>query len=197
MLTDFIYIFLSYLLGSLSFAVILCKIFGLPDPRSAGSNNPGATNVLRIAGKKVAALTLFGDGLKGAIAIILAKSLNLNVYIISLIMLAVFLGHLYPLFFRFKGGKGVATFLGILFALHWPLGIIFLVTWLVVLKLFNYSSLAAIVAAFTTPFFTYYLQGTQWIFPILGMVLLLLWRHKDNIKRLLKGQESKVNFNQK
>jgi acyl phosphate:glycerol-3-phosphate acyltransferase len=190
----------AYLIGSLSFAVIVSRTFGLPDPRSYGSGNPGATNVLRTGKRLAAALTLAGDTGKGALAVLLARyfaaAYGVDMTGIALVALAVFLGHIYPVFFRFKGGKGVATALGILCSIDpslW-LGVGTLATWLVIMLFFRMVSLASIIAAVFAPFYTAWLFGTA--SPLLPAVLaiaaLLIYRHKENIRRLLAGQESRV-----
>ena len=188
----------AYLIGSLSFAVIVSRAFGLPDPHSYGSGNPGATNVLRTGKRLAAALTLAGDTLKGVLAVLLAREFapgyGVGMDGIALAAVAVFLGHLYPVFFRFKGGKGVATALGILCALNLWLGGATLATWLVIMAFFRMVSLASIVAAVFAPLYTAWLFGTS--SPLLPSVLaiaaLLIYRHKDNIRRLLAGEESRV-----
>ena len=140
-------IVLAYLFGSVSTAIIVCKVMGLPDPRSQGSNNPGATNVLRIGGKKAAAITLFGDALKGVIPVFIAKFTASNDAALALVGMAAFLGHLYPIFFQFKGGKGVATAFGVLATISWPTGLCLLASWLLIAKVFKISSLAALITA--------------------------------------------------
>jgi glycerol-3-phosphate acyltransferase PlsY len=183
----------AYLIGSLSAAIIICKLAGLPDPRTQGSRNPGATNVLRIAGKKTAALVLLGDVLKGLIPLVTARALQVEDHILAAVGLAAFLGHLYPVFFGFHGGKGVATALGVLLGLAWPLAAAVLATWLFMAKLFHVSSLSAITAAVLAPFYTWLLLDSA---PQLVMVsvisTMLLWRHRDNIQRLFRGTEGKI-----
>jgi len=187
----------AYLLGSISFAVLMSKAFGLADPRSYGSGNPGATNVLR-SGKKVAAvLTLLGDAAKGWLAVTLAiwfiSHDAQGQSLIALVALAVFLGHLFPIFLRFKGGKGVATALGVLLALNVWLGLAVLATWLLVALVFRLSSLAALVAALVVPVYAIWLGLPQaWVFASAVMSLLLIWRHKKNIQNLLSGNESRI-----
>ena len=191
----------AYLIGSLSFAVIVSRMFGLPDPHGYGSGNPGATNVLRTGRKLAAALTLAGDTGKGALAVVLARHFAADYGVdtngIALVALAVFLGHLYPVFFRFKGGKGVATALGILCAIDVWLGLATLASWLVVMLFFRMVSLASIVAAVLAPFYTAWLFGSA--SPLLPGVLaisaLLIYRHKENIRRLLAGQEARIGAN--
>ena len=183
----------SYLIGSLSAAIIVCKVMSLPDPRTLGSRNPGATNVLRLAGKKTASLVLLGDILKGFIPLLVAQALHVEENVMAAVGLAAFLGHLYPVYFGFHGGKGVATALGILLGLAWPLAVAVLATWLFIAKLFHVSSLSAIMAAIMAPIYTWWLLDSP---PKLIMVIIisamLLWRHRANIQRLLKGAEAKI-----
>ncbi|MHB8668271.1 MAG: glycerol-3-phosphate 1-O-acyltransferase PlsY [Burkholderiales bacterium] len=191
----------AYLIGSLSFAVIVSRAFGLPDPHSYGSGNPGATNVLRTGRKLAAALTLAGDTGKGALAVLLARhfaaAYGVGAGTIGLVALAVFLGHVYPLFFRFKGGKGVATALGILCALSLWLGLATFASWLVVVLFFRMVSLASIIAAVFAPFYAAWLFGTASpLLPsVLAIALLLIYRHKENIQRLLAGKENRIGAN--
>lgn len=186
-------IILGYLFGSVASAIIVCKALGLSDPRSGGSNNPGATNVLRLHGKQAAALTLAGDVLKGVIPVLIAHQVTDSSLIIGLTGLAAFLGHLYPIFFGFKGGKGVATFIGVLFATHWMLGLGFVIIWLLMAGVFRYSSLAALSAAAAMPFTSFYFLGSkELIITTSIMAILLFWRHQSNIKNLLSGKESKL-----
>ena len=191
-------IILAYLLGSISFAVVMSWVFGLEDPRTYGSGNPGATNVLRSGNKWAAGLTLFGDAAKGWLAVWGASSFNAPVSVQALVALAVFLGHLYPIFLRFKGGKGVATAFGVMLAIQPLLALAAALTWLFVAKVSKYSSLAALVSAVGAPLF--YVLGHQWGWitqPQLAWVLamiasFLLYRHRSNIERLLKGTEPRV-----
>lgn len=188
----------AYLIGSLSFAVVVSKLFGLADPRTYGSKNPGATNVLRSGNKKAALLTLVGDGFKGWLAVWLAQHFGprygVNDSGLALVVLAVFLGHLWPVFFRFVGGKGVATALGILLALDIWLGLATLATWLVVAFAFRYSSLAALVAAVFAPFYYGLLFGSTdgILLAVAAMSVLLIYRHRKNIGNLLAGKESRL-----
>lgn len=186
---------LAYLLGSLSFAVIVSKAMGLADPKSYGSGNPGATNVLRSGSKKAAILTLLGDVLKGVIAVVLAKQFaaqfGITVLGIACVAIAVFLGHLYPVFFGFKGGKGVATAAGVLWALDWRIGLSLTLVWALVFALSRVSSLSAIVASLAAPIAGYYFFGLTPIFwASVTMTVLLLWRHQSNVQRLLSGEEA-------
>jgi len=183
----------AYLLGSLSTAIILCRLMGLPDPRTQGSGTPGATNVLRFGGKKLAALTLLGDMLKGLLPVLAARLVTDDATVLALVAMAAFLGHLYPLFFGFRGGKGVATALGVLLGLSWLVGIAVLLTWLVMALLFRISSLSALVAAVLSPLDAWWLTGSQaYIIMMAVMATLLLWRHRGNIERLLAGQEKRI-----
>lgn len=184
----------AYLLGSVCSAIIVCKILGLPDPRTQGSSNPGATNVMRIGGKKAAIITLTGDMLKGVPLVLLAQYWQLRPDLISAIGLAAFMGHLYPIYFKFEGGKGVATALGVLLALYWPLGLTTISIWLMVFALFRSSSLSSISAFVVAPIAAWYLVP-DYMLGIAGMSILMIARHKQNIKALLKGEERK--FGQK
>ena len=181
----------AYLLGSISSAIIVCRLMGLPDPREEGSGNPGATNVMRIGGKKAAAITLLGDMLKGLLPVLLAQFLNVGPLILSAVVLAAFLGHLYPVFFGFAGGKGVATSLGVLLGANWMVGLAVLLTWYVVYKLFKISSLSALVAASLAPLYVYFIMGMQALVYVAALIaVILIWRHKSNIQRLLAGDET-------
>ncbi|MBK6756494.1 MAG: glycerol-3-phosphate 1-O-acyltransferase PlsY [Moraxellaceae bacterium] len=180
----------AYLLGSVCSAIIVCKLLRLPDPRTQGSNNPGATNVMRIGGKKAAIITLAGDMLKGVPLVLIAQQLHLAPDLISAIGLAAFLGHLYPVYFKFEGGKGVATALGVLLALYWPLGLGVIGVWLAVFAVFRISSLSSILAFTAAPIAAWFICP-QYMLGIFGMSVLLVARHKQNIKALLKGEERK------
>lgn len=187
----------AYLIGSISFAVVVSKLVGLADPRTYGSKNPGATNVLRSGNKVAALLTLLGDGAKGWLAVFLASHfadrLGVGDMTIALVAIAVFLGHLWPVFFRFVGGKGVATALGVLIGLNPWLGLATLVTWLAVAFAFRYSSLAALIAALFAPFYYGLLFGTDpQLLAVVVMSLLLGFRHSKNISNLLAGKESRI-----
>ncbi|PRG20139.1 glycerol-3-phosphate 1-O-acyltransferase PlsY [Burkholderia multivorans] len=186
---------IAYLIGSVSFAVIVSAAMGLADPRSYGSKNPGATNVLRSGNKKAAILTLIGDAFKGWIAVWLARRYGLPDVAIAWVAIAVFIGHLYPVFFRFQGGKGVATAAGVLLAVHPVLGLATALTWLIIAFFFRYSSLAALVAAVFAPLFDVFLFGTNHnpiACAVLAMSVLLVWRHRGNIAKLLAGEESRI-----
>jgi glycerol-3-phosphate acyltransferase PlsY len=197
MTNSVIAIILAYLVGSLSFAVIVSWAMGLPDPHSYGSGNPGATNVLRTGKKLAAILTLAGDAGKGWFAVWLAQKLaidyDLSAATIAGVVVAVFLGHLFPVFFRFQGGKGVATALGILLAINVWLGLTTLSTWLIIAFFFRYSSLAALVASVFSPLYCFYLFGVSAALPaVIFMSALLIWRHRENIRKLMNGTESKI-----
>jgi len=190
---------LAYLLGSVSFAVVVSKAMGLPDPYTHGSKNPGATNVLRTGNKLAAVLTLLGDAAKGWVAVTIARAAlgdpisSDNNLMLGLVAIAVFLGHLYPIFYRFKGGKGVATAAGILFAISWVLGLATLGTWLIVAFFMRYSSLAALSAAAFAPLYFTFLFGLQPMgLAILVMSLLLIYRHRSNIRNLMNGTETRL-----
>jgi len=192
-----VFIVAAYLLGSISFAVITSKLFGLADPRTYGSGNPGATNVLRSGKKAAAALTLFGDAAKGWLAVFLAIHFSPPgvsfTMLAAAVALAVFIGHLFPVFLHFKGGKGVATALGVLLALNVWVGLGGLATWLFMAVVFRYSSLSALTAAVATPVYAFLMGLPQeWVLASGIMSLLLIWRHKSNIQNLLAGKESKI-----
>ncbi|MBI5919525.1 MAG: glycerol-3-phosphate 1-O-acyltransferase PlsY [Nitrosomonadales bacterium] len=194
---DLFFVLAAYLLGSISFAVLMSKAFGLPDPRSYGSGNPGATNVLRTGKKSAAALTLLGDAAKGWLAVFLAERFAPHdaqqIELIAVASVAVFIGHIYPVFFRFQGGKGVATALGVLLALNAWLGLACFVTWLAVAKVFKVSSLAALIAAAVAPLYVWALNDpVEYIVVALILAVLLVWRHKKNIENLLSGKESRI-----
>ena len=190
---------LAYALGSISFAVVVSKAMGLPDPYTHGSKNPGATNVLRTGNKLAAVLTLLGDAAKGWVAVTIARSVlgdpasESNNLLLGLVTITVFLGHLYPIFHGFKGGKGVATAAGILFAISWVLGLATLGTWLIVAFFMRYSSLAALSAATFAPLYFTFLFGLQPMgLAILVMSLLLIYRHRSNIRNLMNGTETRL-----
>ena len=190
---DYGFIFASYLIGSLSSAIIVCKIMALPDPRGEGSGNPGATNVLRFGGKKAAAITLFGDMVKGLIPVLVAKYFDVSVLTLALVGLAAFLGHLYPVFFQFKGGKGVATMLGVLFGFSWWIGLATAGTWLFMAKIVKISSLSALVATALAPVYVWYWFNEQAVIIVtIIMTVILFWRHRSNIQNLVKGTEDSI-----
>ncbi len=183
----------AYLIGSVPFAILSSKIFGLADPRSYGSGNPGATNVLRSGNKAAALMTLIGDAAKGWLAIWLARQLGADDAAVALVSVAVFLGHLYPLFLGFKGGKGVATAAGVLLGIQPLFGLMALGTWLLVAFTFRYSSLAAILTALESGIVAWFWLGGLPLAPAVDLIcLLLIWRHQDNIRRILAGTESKI-----
>lgn len=184
---------IAYLIGSISSAIIICKLFNLPDPRLQGSRNPGTTNVLRIGGKLPALLTLFGDVLKGFLPVFVVKWLQFNPAVIAATAICALLGHLWPIYFRFEGGKGVATLLGCLIAVSWQSAICWGSTWIICALLFRYSSLAAIVASCLAPLFIWFFTGSIIYTNIFAfMSAMLLIRHKTNIQKLLAGTESKI-----
>ena len=198
---DLLLIPIAYLIGSISFAVVVSKCMRLPDPHSYGSGNPGATNVLRTGNKLAAVLTLIGDALKGYLAVMLARVLlgdesltaTMNSWLLCGVVIAVFLGHLCPIFHGFKGGKGVATACGILFGINWILGLATLSTWIIVAGFMRYSSLAALAAAIFGPIYFVFLFGFQPMgIALLIVCFLLIWRHRSNIQNLLNGTESRI-----
>ena len=192
----------AYLLGSLAFAVIVSRVMGLSDPRTFGSKNPGATNVLRSGSKPAAIVTLLFDALKGFVPVLLVRlygrDYGMGDATMALVGLAAFLGHLYPVFFRFEGGKGVATFIGVVFGVHWLLGLATALTWILIAAFFRYSSLASLIAAIFAPTFYLLVSGAAWYaegpvaMALFVMALLLAWRHRANIQRLMQGKESKL-----
>lgn len=188
----------AYLLGSVPFAMIASRLFGLADPRTYGSGNPGATNVLRSGNKKAALFTLIGDALKGWVAVFVAQQMGFTSTVIGLVALAVFFGHLYPIFLKFKGGKGVATAAGVLLALDPLLGLAVLGTWIFIAFAFRYSSLAAVIAAAMAPVFSALMHGAGGQILIVGILAMaLVGKHWVNIQRLLAGQESKIGSKKK
>ncbi len=197
MLASMAFVVVAYLLGSVSFAVVTSRLLGLPDPHSYGSRNPGATNVLRTGNKAAAILTLAGDGAKGWLAVFLAQTLGPSFAVadwtVPAVALAVFLGHLFPVFHRFAGGKGLATAAGIVFALHWPLGLALGALWLVMAVTFKISSLAGLTTAALLPPAAFYVFGNS---PLawtgVAIALLLFWRHRSNIRQLLAGRETTI-----
>ena len=188
----------AYLLGSVPFAMISSRLFGLADPRSYGSGNPGATNVLRSGNKKAALVTLIGDALKGWAAVFIAQKMGFSDNAIGLVALAVFFGHLFPVFLKFKGGKGVATAAGVLLALDPLLGLAVLGTWLFVALAFRYSSLAAVLAAALAPVYQVLMHGGNGQTLVVGVLALaLIGKHWQNLQRLLGGQEAKIGSKKK
>jgi glycerol-3-phosphate acyltransferase PlsY len=193
MLINLLLIITGYLTGSLCSAIIVCSILHFGDPRNEGSGNPGATNVLRLYGKKAAVITLAGDIFKGMLPVMLAKLLQAPDLYIAVTGMAAFMGHLYPVYFRFRGGKGVATLVGVLSATNWLLGLAFIVTWLLVALAFRYSSLAAITASILSLFYTWILMDTAvYVICFSVMVATLIWRHRSNVRNLFAGTEKKI-----
>ncbi|MFZ1643273.1 MAG: glycerol-3-phosphate 1-O-acyltransferase PlsY [Candidatus Contendobacter sp.] len=193
MFTTALFVVLGYLAGSISTAILVCRAMGLPDPRSEGSRNPGATNVLRFGGRKAAAITLAGDFLKGLLPVLLARWAGLDETGLALTALAAFLGHLYPVFFGFEGGKGVATAFGVILGLSWPVALAALASWLFMAFVVRISSLSALTAAALTPLFAWgFGVRSVPLAAMLFMVGLLVWRHRSNIQNLLVGAEDKI-----
>jgi len=193
MLSAIILILVAYLAGSVASAIIVCRLLGLPDPRSDGSGNPGATNVLRIGGKRPAAITLLGDLLKGLLPVLLAQALDASASTIGMVALAAFLGHLYPVFFGFKGGKGLATAFGVVAGMSWLAIAAMAVTWLTVAAITRYSSLSGLIAAVLAPLYLWLITAEAAL-AVVGILiaLLVLVRHEANIRRLLSGTEPKI-----
>lgn len=187
-----VWIVAAYLLGSIAFGILVSKMFGLPDPRTVGSGNPGATNVLRSGKKSAAALTLLGDVFKGWFPVWLALQSGMLMWVVSAIGIAVFLGHLYPIFYKFKGGKGVATALGVMLAISPMLALAAMLTWVLVFAVSRYSSLGAIVAAALAPVYAWILLSAykNYVITVVVMSILLIWRHRTNIQKLMAGTES-------
>jgi glycerol-3-phosphate acyltransferase PlsY len=197
MLAAFLVVVAAYLVGSISFAVVVSRAFGLPDPHEYGSGNPGATNVLRTGNKMAALLTLVGDGAKGFVAVFAARKLvaltGMPEETVAAAAIAVFLGHLYPVFFGFRGGKGVATGAGIVFALHWPLGLALTVIWLTMAYGFKISSLAALTAAALMPLGMFFVMGPAPVaWSMLVIAALIVWRHRGNIRQMVHGKERAI-----
>ncbi len=191
---DITLILSGYLFGSLSSAIIIAKMMSLPDPRSEGSNNPGATNMMRIGGKKAAIFTLLGDVLKGVIPVAITHfaTLGADSLVLMCVAFAAFLGHLYPVFFEFKGGKGVATAIGVLFTAIWPIGLFICFTWASIYLLVRISSLSALTAFLLAPFFAFYMDYQDAVVYTTSLItIILFWRHKTNIQKLIAGTEGK------
>ena len=189
---------LAYLIGSFSTAIATCKIMGIEDPRKTGSNNPGATNVLRHGGKKAAIITLIGDALKGLIPVLIFIQLQATPLTIALVGLFALLGHIFPIYYGFKGGKGVATYYGVILGINWQVGLIALAIWLVIAKLLKISSLSALISIFITPItLWFYTQSVELTSAVTLMSVLVFWRHKKNIRSLLQGSEAKIGKNAK
>ncbi len=186
-------VILAYFIGSISTAILACKILGKPDPRTVGSKNPGATNVLRYAGKKAAVITLLGDSLKGLIPVAIGHAAGLGWGWLVTIGFAAFLGHLYSVFYGFKGGKGVATAMGLYLGLHPVIGLAVIATWLAMAFAFNISSLSALIATLLAPFYFYWVTGSMPLFiGLLLITALIYWRHRSNIRNILDGTEGKI-----
>ena len=190
----YLWVLIAYLLGSISTAIVTCKLMGLPDPRTVGSKNPGATNVLRHGGKKAAFFTLLGDVLKGLIPVLVARFvLGMSAEWVMLTGLAAFLGHIYPLYYHFRGGKGVATAIGAYVGIHWLAGMAVVIIWLFVAKILKISSLAALIANLLAPLIFYLVTGNIAIaLGISLIVLIIFWRHRSNIRNILEGTENKI-----
>ena len=192
-MTDIPLVLAGYLFGSISTAIVVCRLMGLPDPRSQGSRNPGTTNVLRIGGKKAAILTLAGDMLKGLVPVLIARTLGAGHEIQAATGLAAFLGHLYPVFFGFQGGKGVATALGVFFGLHWLTGLVVTGIWIAMALLFRISSRSALTAMLLAPLLFWYLQPEMsFVYATIVISVMLFWRHRTNIRDLLSGKEGRI-----
>nr|VFJ89726.1 MAG: glycerol-3-phosphate acyltransferase PlsY [Candidatus Kentron sp. LFY] len=186
-------VIVAYLIGSIPSAVVVSYLMGLPDPRANGSGNPGATNVLRLSGKKAAAITLLGDVLKGFVPVLLVRSYLDSPFIVAAVALAAFLGHIFPISLRFRGGKGVSTALGVIAAITWPTALIALATWLSTVAAFRYSSLAALITALLAPIYTGFLTSNLIYTSAIGIIaLLIIWRHRSNIRKLIAGTETKI-----
>ena len=182
-----VYALAAYLLGSISTAIITCKLMGLEDPRGVGSNNPGATNVLRTGGKKAAIITLLGDMLKGLLPVLAVQQLSADAMALAITSISAFLGHLYPLYYRFKGGKGVATFYGVLLGTNWIIGLAALAVWGLTMLAFRISGLSALISATASPLIVWYIDGSEvLIVAVSFMAVLLIWRHRSNIRQMLE-----------
>lgn len=189
---------IGYLFGSISSAIIVAKMMGLEDPRTRGSGNPGATNLLRLGGKKAAVITLAGDVLKGLLPVIIAKAITEDPLVLALTACATFLGHLYPIFFGFKGGKGVATAIGAIIGLSPAMSGLLFLTWLSIAVITRYSSLSALIASAVAPVYAWWLGlPVQVIFAVIFIAIMLFWRHRENITRLIAGRESKISLGKK
>lgn len=184
---------LAYLVGSFSSAIVTCKLMGIEDPRNTGSNNPGATNVLRHGGKKAAIITLIGDMLKGLIPVLIISLFQTDNLTIALVGLFALIGHVFPVYYGFKGGKGVATYYGVILGINWQVGLIALAIWLSVATILKISSLSALVSIFLAPFILWYFsQSTELAAALALMSIIVFWRHKKNIKSILQGSETKI-----
>ncbi len=179
---------LAYFFGSISSAIVLCRLSGLPDPRTQGSGNPGATNVLRFGSRRLAAQVLLGDMLKGLLPVLFATFIDGTTSVLAAVALCAFLGHLYPVFFNFRGGKGVATGLGVILGLMWPVGLALIVTWIVVAVPSRISALGALAAAIAAPFYAWFIsEHNQYVILTVIISILLIWRHRLNIQKLFAG----------
>ena len=194
MISVIIFAVIAYLIGSLSSAIIVCKFLNLPDPRTQGSMNPGTTNVLRIGGKTPAIITLAGDILKGFLPVFIAHSIAIDGLFLGLIAIAALLGHVYPIFFKFQGGKGVATAAGAILALSPIAGISTIIVWVLVAAIFKYSSLAALLAAIAAPIFMLLFGNGEYLLPAIMITIIIIWQHRDNIQRLKSGSENKISL---
>jgi glycerol-3-phosphate acyltransferase PlsY len=193
MLTETLLIIAAYLLGSVSTAIITCRLLSLADPRNVGSGNPGATNVLRTGGKTAAIITLLGDVLKGLVPVVIAQILALGDIVVAAVALAAFCGHVYPIYYSFQGGKGVATALGVLLGVYPLVGLLALSTWLLIAIMFRFASLAALVGALLTPIYMQTITGSKWLTGMaIIMAALIIWRHRSNIHHLLEGSEGTI-----
>ncbi len=195
---EFLLPILAYLMGSISSAILIARLFGMSDPRTVGSGNPGATNILRQGNKAAAAATLIGDMAKGILPVVLARLITDDATTLAMVAGAAFLGHLFPVFFKLKGGKGVATALGVYFGLNIWMGLALVLTWLLSAAIFRYSSLAAILTAVISPLYAWhFLPGTAYLIMSFLIALLLVWRHHGNISRLITGREDKIQLSRK
>jgi len=186
-------VLVAYLLGSVSTAIVTCRLMGLPDPRTQGSGNPGATNVLRNGGKKAAIITLLGDVLKGLLPVLLARAFGAPLEVLGVVGLAAFLGHLYPIFFGFRGGKGVATAIGVLLGISWILGAAYLGTWLLTAAALRISSLSALLAAVLVPFYSLLVPANTVVSVAVALMsVMLIWRHRSNIAKIIAGTEDRI-----
>ncbi|WP_116963650.1 glycerol-3-phosphate 1-O-acyltransferase PlsY [Fastidiosibacter lacustris] len=183
---------IGYLLGSINSAILTCKLLGLPSPRTIGSGNPGTTNVLRLGGKKAAIITLLGDAIKGFVPVIIAHVIVLSNTEIGYVALASVIGHIFPIFFSFKGGKGVATLIGVMLGFYWIIGIIFLAAWLLCALITKYSSLSALLATIISSICIIFMMNFNSALPFLMITIIVFVRHHENIKRLIDGTESKI-----